>query len=144
VQKTFRPLVIFRNPSLGEASKIPKMSEITSESRICDVCLAPDSFGLIKRETYDRKYRFKLPVGDYGVCFFGMDLAGLLASAEQGCYFCDLLHQLLQHPCSGGRKAAICSVRICTDPALSVRFRWYKHDHSSSIIQIYRPFGLSC
>jgi hypothetical protein len=120
------------------------MSEITSESRICDLCLAPDSFGLIKRETYDRKYEFNLPVKDYGVYISSLNQSKLLASAEQGCYFCGLLHQLSQHPCSGERKTTWFGVRICTDPALSVRFRWYKRDHSSSIIQIYRPFGLSC
>ncbi|KAH8753664.1 heterokaryon incompatibility protein-domain-containing protein [Hyaloscypha finlandica] len=89
------------------------MSEITSESRICDACLAPDSFGLIKRETYDRKYGFKLPVKDHGIYFFDMDQSDLLASAEQGCYFCDLLHQLSQHPCSGERKTTKFNVRIC-------------------------------
>ena len=116
------------------------MSEITSESRICDACLAPDSFGLIKRETYDRKYGFKLPVTDHGIYFFDMDQSDLLASAEQGCYFCDLLHQLSQHPCSGERKTTKFNVRICTDPALSVEFCFY----NSKIVQIYRPFGLSC
>jgi hypothetical protein len=118
------------------------MSEITSESRICDLCLAPDSFGLIKRETYDRKYEFNLPVHNYGVVILDLDQSNLLASAEQGCYFCGLLHQLSQYPYSGERKATEFNVRICTDPALSVHFGrnglvWFS-------IQIYRPFGLSC
>jgi hypothetical protein len=71
-----------------------------------------------------------------------LDQSILLASAEQGCYFCDLLHQLSQHPCSGERKTTKFSVRIGTDPALSVHFWWARLDDRKSIVQIYRPFGL--
>jgi hypothetical protein len=119
------------------------MSEITSESPICDLCLAPDSFGLIKRETYDRKYESNLPVKSHGVCIFRLYKSKLLVSAQHGCYFCGLLHQLSQHPCSGKRKSTPFLVRICTDPALSVYFLWDSRDPADSIVQIYRPLGLS-